>query len=287
MEKWLKFGERSLDCSMTRIMGILNVTPDSFSDGGSHATADAAVEHAMRMRSEGAAIIDVGGESTRPGAPEIAVAEEIDRVAPVIRRLRKKAPECIISIDTRKSEVAAAAMDAGADIINDVSGLSYSPGMAGVAAQSGAGLVIMHMRGTPADMQSVENLTYRNLLEEVREFLEQASRQAIAAGVDKDKIVWDPGIGLPKNLPQNLELVNRIGELAKAGFPLLAGPSRKSFIGAILDQPNPARRLWGTDGANAWLAMQGVEIVRVHDVAEMGEMLRVLEACRTAKWERE
>ncbi len=280
MSKLINFLDRSLDCSSTRIMGILNVTPDSFSDGGSYASVDAAVETALKMLSDGAAIIDIGGESTRPGAAEVAEQDEIERVVPVIWKLRQRSRECIISIDTRKSLVAAAALEAGADIINDVSGLSWDNRMAAVAASTGAGLILMHMRGSPADMQSTENLIYNDVVNEVADFLSQATNRAMAAGVDKNKIIWDPGLGFAKDRQRNLELLRQIDRLADKGYPLLVGPSRKRFIGEILDEPDPQARDWGTGGVTAYLSMRGVEMVRVHNVAAMSQMLQVLDACR-------
>lgn len=264
-------------------MGILNVTPDSFSDGGNYINPDKAVGHALEMLKDGADIIDIGGESTRPGAPDISVDEEIRRTATVIARLRQQVPDVIISIDTRKSEVARAAVNAGADIINDVSGLEYSPDMAAVAAETGAGLIIMHMRGTPATMQAGENLKYSNVIDEVIKFLTKASSLALEAGVERDKIIWDPGIGFAKDLEQNLDLLGNIDRLRDCGYAVLGGTSRKTFIGKLLNEQEPTERIWGTGGSVAWLATAGVELVRVHDVREMKQLLTVFEACRNHK----
>ncbi len=280
----IRFLNRSLDCSnRTGIMGILNVTPDSFSDGGNYIDPAQAVEHALEMLQDGADIIDIGGESTRPGAPDISIDEEIRRTGPVISQLRQQVPDTIISIDTRKSEVARAALEAGADIINDVSGLEYSSDMAATAAETGAGLIIMHMRGTPATMQSGNYLEYGNVTDEVIKFLTNASALALEAGVERDKIIWDPGIGFAKDLDQNLELLGNIDRLKNCGYAVLGGTSRKTFIGKLLDEPEPTGRVWGTGGSVAWLATAGVELVRVHDVREMKQLLTVFEACRNHK----
>ncbi|MDD3119393.1 MAG: dihydropteroate synthase [Victivallales bacterium] len=281
MAKGIKFGERQLDCSQTRIMGILNVTPDSFSDGGSYADPAAAVTAARQMLADGADIIDIGGESTRPGAPEVTEATEIARVVPVIRQLRQEVPACVISIDTRKSHVAAAALDAGADIVNDVSGLAWDPELAAVTAHYGAGLVLMHMRGRPEDMQSPDFLVYDDVVKEVATFLACATARAMAAGVAAANIIWDPGLGFAKNLSGNLELLRRIDQLAAYGYPLLVGPSRKRFIGEMLHESEPQRRDWGTGGVTAYLAFHGVELVRVHNVAAMKQLLLLLQACRS------
>jgi dihydropteroate synthase len=283
----IKFLDRSLDLSgRTGIMGILNVTPDSFSDGGNYFNAAPAVERALKMLEDGADIIDVGGESTRPGAEEIPVREEIRRVVPVIEGIRIGVPGAVISVDTRKSEVARAALDAGADIINDVSGLSFSADMAEVVAKSGAGLIIMHMRGTPQTMQSDDFLKYDDVVEDVSSALQEASQRAEKAGVATDKIIWDPGIGFSKNLEQNLSLLGNIDKLRKNGYAVLGGTSRKAFIGKLLEEAEPQRRVWGTAGSVAWMAALNVELIRVHDVKEMKQLLCVFDACRKSRsWE--
>lgn len=280
----IKFLDRSLDLpGRTGIMGILNVTPDSFSDGGDYFNAGPAVERALAMLADGADIIDVGGESTRPGAEEIPVSEEIRRVIPVIEGIRIGAPGAVISVDTRKSEVARAALVAGADIINDVSGLSFSADMAEVAAQTGAGLIIMHMRGTPQTMQSDEFLVYDDVVAEVSAALLEASQRAEAVGVAAEKIIWDPGIGFSKNIEQNLSLLGNIDKLRKYGYAVLGGTSRKAFIGKLLEEPEPQCRVWGTGGSVAWMATLNVELVRVHDVMEMKQLLCVFDACRKSR----
>lgn len=274
--KKFKFRDRFFECGIrTRLMGILNVTPDSFSDGGSFTDTERAVDHAIEMINNGAEIIDIGGESTRPGAPEIDEKEELNRILPVVKELKKRAPESIISIDTTKAEVASATLAEGADIINDVSGLQRDPEIANIAAKYRAGLIIMHMRGTPATMKQLTN--YDNMLCEVRTFLENSANIATLRGVKKENIMIDPGIGFAKNTQQNIEIIREIAKFAESSYPLLVGPSRKNFIGDILEEPNPEKRLWGTAATVAYLAMQKVDLIRVHDVKEMREVIQVFE----------
>ena len=255
-------------------MGVLNVTPDSFSDGGHFTDTDRALEHAVSMRENGADIIDIGGESTRPGAEQISATEEIKRVIPVLKKIKAAAPDIILSIDTTKPETASAALSEGADIINDISGLRSAPEIAEIAAEYKAGLILMHMRGTPANMKELCN--YDNLIEEIKEFLENSANYAIKHGVAEESIIIDPGIGFAKNTLQNLEIIRRFAEFAKSGYPLLAGPSRKSFIGEVLDEANPAERIWGTAGAVAFLAAQRVDFIRVHDLKEMHDVVNLV-----------
>jgi len=277
----LKMKERELECGKrSYIMGILNVTPDSFSDGGNFFDPQAAVNHALQMIEDGADIIDVGGESTRPGAKELTCTEEISRVVPVIEKLRSACPDCIISIDTRKGDVARAAVLAGADIINDISGLQFCSEIAKVAAQTGAGLILMHMRGTPETMQSVDNLEYSDVVCVVYTFLSEAIDKAVKAGVKRNQIAIDPGIGFSKNCEQNIAILNRISVFKDLKVPVLIGHSRKSFIGQILEESNPAGRIFGTAGVTAWLAMNNTDIIRVHDVKEMKQTLMLFDACR-------
>jgi dihydropteroate synthase len=261
----------------SRLMGVVNVTPDSFSDGGLWIDPQCAVEHAVELLHAGAEIIDIGGESTRPGADFIPVDEEISRVVPVIAGLKKLEPDCIISIDTRKSEVAKAALQAGATVLNDISGLEFSPDMAQIAAQYDASLVIMHMRGTPDTMQNAENLVYDNVVDEVCGFLECAAAKAVKAGVTPGKIIVDPGIGFSKSYEQNIELLTNIDKVKVLGYRVLVGPSRKAFIGQTLNIADPEERKWGTAGVVAYLAMRGIDIIRIHDVREMAEMLQMLQ----------
>ncbi len=261
-----------------RVMGILNVTPDSFSDGGRYTTPRRAVDHALRMAAAGADLIDIGGESTRPGATVISEADELRRVLPVIEKLagRLSIP---ISIDTTRAEVARAALAAGAVVVNDVRGGLGDPAMLGVVAESDAGWVIMHCRGTPQTMQRAPR--YHNLLDEVRQFLEQQCHRAIAAGIGRNRIVVDPGIGFGKTTRHNLTLLARLDAFADLGVPILVGPSRKSFIGKVLGGravDDPAARASGTAAVLAVAILRGARIVRVHDVAEAVDVVRVADA---------
>ena len=247
------------------IMGILNVTPDSFSDGGRFLSPDAAVKRALIMEKEGADIIDVGGESSRPGAEPVPVEEELRRVIPVLERLRGKL-RIPISIDTTKAEVAEAALRAGASIVNDISALRFDPAMASVVAEFGAGLVLMHMLGTPKTMQQAPH--YEDVVTEVRDFLAERAQYAQSQGIPREAIAVDPGIGFGKTVEHNLELLRRLPELVELGFPVLVGPSRKSFIGAILGL-GVEERLEGTLAACAVAVVRGADILRVHDVREV------------------
>jgi dihydropteroate synthase len=259
-------------------MGILNVTPDSFSDGGKYAATHAAVEHGLRLAAEGADLIDVGGESTRPGAASVSPEEELRRVVPVVRELSRRAG-VPISIDTTKAEVARAALEAGAEVVNDVSGLSRDEGLAAVVAESGAAVCLMHMRGTPADMQS--HAAYADLLAEVRDELLQAMASARAAGIEEDRIALDPGLGFAKTAEHNLILLQRLDELTQLRRPLVVGASRKSFLGKLSGKP-AAERLVGSIAAAVIAAWQGASIVRAHDVAATREALAVVDAVRTS-----
>ncbi|MCP4549894.1 MAG: dihydropteroate synthase [bacterium] len=253
----LRFGDAPL------IMGILNLTPDSFSDGGVNVDVDVAVANGLRLVAEGAAILDLGGESTRPGAAEVTVAEEISRVVPVIRELAGRCGTPI-SIDTRKAAVAAAALEAGAGIVNDVSALG-DPEMAPLVAESGAALVLMHMQGEPATMQ--DDPGYRDTVDEIYRWLEGRIALAVEAGIGHDRLVVDPGIGFGKRLRDNTALIRRLGEFRSLGVPVLLGASRKSFLGLLMDEPDPAHRLEGSLAAVAQGGRAGAQIVRVHDVA--------------------
>lgn len=272
----LKFRDREINCGdHTRIIGILNVTPDSFSDGSVYNSPGKAVSHALEMLDAGADIVDIGGESSRPGAETVTADEELRRILPVVSGLKKLRSEALISIDTTKAEVAERALCEGADIINDISGLQVSPEIAGIVSKYKAGLILMHMRGSPKTMQS--NLEYGNLIEEIISFLKNAAENAVACGVPRESIIIDPGIGFSKNTDQNLEIIANMAKLKEIGFPLLAGLSRKSFIGNILGGVPPIERLWGTAGAVAWLAFQGIDFVRVHDVREIYDLLKIIE----------
>jgi dihydropteroate synthase len=272
----LRIGARLLDGPGPFVMGVLNATPDSFSDGGAFLDPDAAAARAFAMAEEGADLVDVGGESTRPGAPEVPAAEEIRRVVPVIARLRARGFPLPVSVDTRKGAVARAALAAGADLVNDVSGLS-DPDLARAVAEAGAPAVLMHMRGTPADMAS--RAVYRDVVAEVREELRAALGRAVAAGIPEERLVLDPGIGFAKTAEQSLALLARLAELRSLGRPLLVGPSRKSFIGKVTGAPVEAR-LPGTLAAVAAAVLAGAEIVRVHDVGPAREAARVAAAIR-------
>jgi dihydropteroate synthase len=251
----------------TAVMGILNVTPDSFWDGGRHAGLQAAVARAREMVDEGADLIDVGGESTRPGAAEVGVDEEIARTAPVIEGVASLGVP--ISIDTRKATVAKAALDAGASLVNDVSGGTFDPAMLPLVADRHVPVVLMHMRGTPKTMDDLTD--YNDVVDDVRAELGARVRDAKHAGVDGSQIVLDPGLGFAKTVDRSVELVRRIQELRADGFPLLVGPSRKRFIGGA-----EADRLAGTLAVCAWLAAHRVDIVRVHDVAEVRRVVDMI-----------
>ncbi|MBN2206999.1 MAG: dihydropteroate synthase [Candidatus Aminicenantes bacterium] len=253
------------------LMGILNVTPDSFSDGGAYQDLEAATEMGLALAADGADIIDIGGESTRPGADPVPAEEEIRRVVPVVAAIRKRLP-VLLSVDTTKAEVARRALDAGADIINDVSALRFDPALAGVVAAAGAGLVLMHMKGTPRTMQIAP--VYEDLLGEVRGFLEHRLSEALAAGIPAERILLDPGIGFGKRHEHNLTLINRLDVFEDLGRPLVLGPSRKSFIGKILNAP-PQERLEGTIAAAVVGLVRGASVLRVHDVREIRRALLV------------
>ena len=271
---------RSFSFDLSRqgeIMGILNVTPDSFSDGGRFSGIDAAVAQAGKLIDEGAAIIDIGGESTRPGAVDVPADEEMKRTIPVVRELAAQFPSTCLSIDTSKPEVARAAIEAGAHILNDVTGFR-DPEMIAVAAETGAGSVVMHMQGRPRTMQ--ESPKYKNVVEDVRQFFDAQFESMTAKGVESDAIVFDPGIGFGKTLDHNLELLRRLEELVVRDRPLLLGVSRKSFIGAILDSDQIEDRSWPTVAITAFAAEKGILLHRVHEVKENLESLRMMEAIR-------
>ena len=259
----------------THIMGVLNVTPDSFSDGGEFIDPNACADRAQQMVEEGADIIDVGGESTRPGAKPVPLEEEIKRVIPVIEKIagRIKTP---LSVDTYKAEVARRSLDAGADIINDISGLRFDKEMARVAAGADCPVVLMHIKGAPKDMQA--NPAYDSLMDEVIDCLEEGVNIALEAGVAADKIIIDPGIGFGKRFEDNLDIINNLEELKVLGRPLLVGLSRKAFIGHLLGESDPAMRLEGTLAASALAIAKGAHIIRVHDVKEAHRATTVADA---------
>jgi dihydropteroate synthase len=277
--RW-KAGSHAIECGRrTLVMGALNVTPDSFSDGGQFLDHEAAVARGVDMVSGGADMIDVGGESTRPGSEPVPLSEELERVIPVVKRLSDEV-DVPISVDTRKPEVAQAALEAGASIVNDVSA-GGDPGMFDVVREAGAGMVLMHMRGEPATMQQLTQ--YDDVVAEVRRELRARVEAAEAAGIDPEHIAVDPGLGFAKTFEQNLVLMRDVAAFLELGHPLVVGPSRKSFIGRMLDDAPVDRRLEGTAGAVAWLAGQGAHVLRVHDVEEMVRVVRVVDAIRTAR----
>lgn len=267
--------QRTIDLTdRGHIMGILNVTPDSFSDGGSFVDVDSAVARALEMVSQGATIIDIGGESTRPGAQPVSEADELARVLPVIRALRQVS-QVLISIDTMKPSVAAAAVAEGVEIINDVSGFRDA-GMRSVAARTGAGCVVMHMQGEPRTMQ--HQPTYNDVVSEVRGFFDQAIAALIRDGVQLEQIVLDPGIGFGKSLEHNQALLRSLSSLAVRKRPLLLGVSRKSFLSKVMNDPSLTSRSWPTVALTSYAREQGVRIHRVHEVLPNVQALRMTEA---------
>ena len=266
-----------LSLNRTLIMGVLNVTPDSFSDGGKFYEPEIAINHALQMLDEGADIIDIGGESTRPGAEPLPTDIELKRVIPIIQSIIKARPDAVISIDTYKSIVAEKSIKAGAKIVNDISGLSFDPEMKNVIREYKVPVVIMHIKGTPRNMQ--ENPYYEDLMGELIQYFRERVNLAFEAGIRKNQIIIDPGIGFGKRVEDNYVLLNHIDELASLGYTVLVGPSRKSFIGKILNLP-PAERIWGTAAAVAIAVYKGVNIIRVHDVKEMIQVVKIAERIR-------
>jgi dihydropteroate synthase len=264
-----KVGSSTFNLSLRPcIMGILNVTPDSFSDGNRYVTTDRAIARALEIEAEGADVIDIGGESSRPGAPPVDEQEELRRVMPVIEALASRL-HIPISIDTYKASVASAAIAAGAAIVNDISGLSFDPEMAAVVARSKCGLVVMHTRGTPQVMQ--HNTVYDDILVEISTSLRWSINEACQAGIEPERIVVDPGFGFGKSAAGNLEILRRLPELATLGRPILVGPSRKSFIGTYLAR-DPGDRIFGTAAVIALSLANGAAIFRVHDVRAMRDV---------------
>ena len=268
------FRQYSAPKELPLIMGIVNATGDSFSEGPGSAP-ESALDRALRLLADGADLLDIGGESTRPGAREIPPKEEIDRILPVIRGVRAACPDAVLSVDTRKSEVAAAAIECGVEIINDVSMLRYDAALARVTAEGGAALVLSHSRGTPETMRSSAYHDYgADVVATVAAELAAAKRTALEAGVAEENLIFDPGIGFAKTPEQDWELLRRSGEFRRLG-PVLVGMSRKSFLGKFLNRPDPADRLGGTIAAALHLAGCGVEILRVHDVRQLRDALLV------------
>jgi len=256
-----------------KLMGVVNVTPDSFSDGGLYLDPESAIAHGRELAEQGAGILDVGGESTRPGAAEVSEEEELRRVVPVIEGLG--GVEAVVSVDTSKLAVAEAALDAGADIVNDVTAMRRDPEIGALCAERGAGLVLMHMLGDPRTMQVDPH--YEDVVEEVKAFLAERLEAAVAAGVDEERVWLDPGIGFGKTLEHNLELLRRLGELRDLGRPLVIGTSRKSFLGKIDDSPVD-ERLGGTIASSVLAAAEGADVLRVHDIVEVRQALTVAAA---------
>lgn len=267
-EKEILLGEK------THIMGILNMTPDSFSDGGNNDTEQKALSNAMNMIDAGADIIDIGGESSRPGSLPISEKEELLRVMPIIKSIRKNDPNILISIDTTKAVVAEAAINEGADIVNDISAMTFDPKMKSILAKYKTGVILMHMQGSPKTMQ--KNPQYENIIKEVYDYLDKRANVAIETGVNLSSVVLDPGIGFGKSTENNITLLKGLNKFSKK-YPLLVGLSRKNFIGDITKQKIPSRRLGGSLASAAYAITQGAHILRVHDVLETCDLCRVLD----------
>jgi len=271
----LRFRDGEIALDHTVLMGVVNVTPDSFSDGGKFLDPSLAVEHAVRLADEGAEVLDVGGESTRPGAEPVAADEEWRRVEPVLAALKPKT-DARVSIDTHKPGIAAKALALGADMVNDVNGLR-DRAMVRLVAKEGVPVVVMHMKGTPKTMQAPPGPAYMDVVAEVAAFLEERTRVAIAAGVDRKRIVVDPGIGFGKRPEHNTEILRRLGELKRLGFPILVGASRKSFLGAF-GGGDPGQRLEASLAAAVLAVTNGADLVRAHDVASTAKAIRIADA---------
>ena len=263
------------------LMGVVNVTPDSFSDGGLYLDAQTAIDHGLQLEADGAAILDIGGESTRPGAQPVPEAEELRRIVPVLEGLRDRGARAQLSIDTTKASVAATALSAGATLVNDISALRADPDMAELVASSGADCCLMHMLGTPRTMQ--EDPRYDDVVSEVKRFLEQRLAFATAAGIAEERVLLDPGIGFGKTAEHNLELLRRLEELVALGRPLVIGTSRKNFLGRITGR-EVGERLAATIASNVVAFARGARVFRVHDVAAVHDALAVAAATVTAPW---
>ena len=261
----------------TLVMGIVNVTPDSFSDGGKFFSPEVAISHASKLITQGADIIDIGGESTRPGSEQVPESEELKRVIPVIEKIRIIYPTILISVDTTKASVAKHAVEAGADIINDVSGLSFDNNMIDIVESFNIPVVIMHMKGNPQNMQL--NPEYKDIVNEILEFFKMKIKIAIQSGINRSMIILDPGIGFGKTVEHNFELLSRLNEFNVLELPIMIGPSRKSFIGITLDLP-PEDRVEGTAAAVSAGVMNGASIVRVHDVKSMKRVVKIIDKVR-------
>jgi dihydropteroate synthase len=273
-DRTLTWGER------TYVMGVLNVTPDSFSDGGQFNTVERAIAQARHLIQAGVDILDIGGQSTRPGAVQISAEEEWRRVVPVIEAMRASEEadlaQAIISVDTTQSDIARAAVKSGADIVNDISGGTFDAAMFSTVADLGVPIILMHIRGTPGTMQ--QHTQYNDLIGEIYAFLERQISAAQAAGISHSQIAIDPGIGFAKSYPQNLEILRQVAAFRPLHCPILIGPSRKSFIGWLLNQPDPQERAWGTAAACCAAIANGADMIRVHDGKEMVEIAKVADA---------
>ncbi len=265
--------------SRTLIMGIVNVTPDSFSDGGKYFTLETAYEHSKKLITDGADIIDIGGESSRPGSKSISSEKELERTIPLISKIHSNFPEVVISIDTQKSEVAEQAILSGANIVNDISGLSFDDNMVKVVSKYDVPLVVMHMQGKPETMQDAPS--YNNLIEDIKSFFEERIRFATQFGIQKNRIILDPGIGFGKSYKDNFTLINQLDKFNGFKLPILIGPSRKSFIGIALNE-EPESRLEGTLAAVAAGILRGAQIVRVHDVKQIRKVAKIIDLIRVA-----
>jgi len=265
--------------SRTLVMGIVNVTPDSFSDGGKYFTLETAYEHSKKLITDGADIIDIGGESSRPGSKSISSEKELERTIPLISKIHSNFPEVVISIDTQKSEVAEQAILSGANIVNDISGLSFDDNMVKVVSKYDVPLVVMHMQGKPETMQDAPS--YNNLIEDIKSFFEERIRFATQFGIQKNRIILDPGIGFGKSYKDNFTLINQLDKFNGFKLPILIGPSRKSFIGIALNE-EPESRLEGTLAAVAAGILRGAQIVRVHDVKQIRKVAKIIDLIRVA-----
>lgn len=268
----LRWGQR------THVMGVINLTPDSFSDGGRFDRPERALAQARRLVSEGVELLDLGAQSTRPGADCIGVEGELERLLPALRAIRSALPDVILSVDTFHAAVAQAALALGADWINDVTGGRRDPALLALVAQAGCPLVLMHSRGDSQTMDALVEYGDAGVVQGVLQELRQASERALAAGLQQRQLIWDPGLGFAKTHAQNLELLRGLPQLRAEGVPLLVGPSRKRFIGAVLDEPRPRARIWGTAAVVAHCAAAGVDVVRVHDGKPMVQAVRMADA---------
>ena len=260
------------------VMGVINLTPDSFSDGGRFNREDLALNEASRQLRDGAQVLDLGAQSTRPGAVDVGAEEELSRLLPCLQSIRAAHPETILSVDTFLAPVARAALEAGADWINDVSGGSRDPAMLSLVADAGCPYVLMHSRGDSQTMDDCTDYGEQGVVAGVLQELRLSTDRALQAGLSRDQLIWDPGLGFAKTTDQNLQLIRQLDELQQDGIPLLLGPSRKRFIGAVLDQPRAKARIWGTAAVCARAVEAGVHVVRVHDVGPISQVVTMAAA---------